>query len=94
MCAEVFNDLPDARERAGRVVSFAAATGTGADMRPALLEVLGTYRPGTTVSTRLALTELRRRMPALTMADEELVNIIADCAIELGFSVMFDSRGG
>ena len=90
MCAEVFNDLPDTRERA---VSVAAA-GTGADMRPALLEVLGTYRPGTTVSTRLALKELRLRMPDLAAADEELVNLIADGAIGLGFSVTFDSRGG
>lgn len=93
MCAEVFNDLPDARERAGRVVSVAAVR-TGTDMRPTLLEVLGTYRPGTTVSTRLALRELRRRMPDLAAADEELVNLIADGAIGLGFSVSFDSRDG
>ena len=93
MCAEIFNDLPDARERDRRVVPVAAA-GTGADMRPALLEVLGTYSPGTTVSTRLALRELRRRMPDLAAADEELVNLIADGAIGLGFSVSFDSRGG
>ena len=93
MCAEVFNDLPDARERTGRLVS-AAAIETPAEMRSALLDVLGTYRPGTTVSTAQALRELKRRMPVLTMADEELVNIIADGAIELGFSVMFDSRGG
>ena len=63
-----------------------------ADLNAAVWQVLAQCAPGSTVSTRFAIEGLRHRLPELRIADEELVNVVADQAIARGLSVIFDSR--
>ena len=70
----------------------AVARPSAADLSAALAQVFSQCAPGSTVSTRFAIEGLRHRLPELRIADEELVNVVADQALARGLSVIFDSR--
>jgi hypothetical protein len=76
----------------GAVVDLSAKS--SADLNAALLEVLGLQSPGSIVSTRSAIGQLRLRLPELGISNEDLANIVADQAIARGLSITFDSRDG
>ena len=67
---------------------------SSADLNAALLEVLALQSPGSIVSTRSAIGQLRLRLPELGISNEDLANIVADQAIARGLSITFDSRDG